>query len=122
MTTFAERHVAPWREDETRDLHAEMMWLTMSIVTQSLFGVDVASENSPRYAYFPFGGGLRLCIGEPFAWMEGILLVATLAQRFCFRLAPSAHVEPQPLVTLRPKYGLPVTLHRYEEKLALALI
>jgi hypothetical protein len=48
--------------------------------------------------------------------------IATLAQHFCFHLAPSVRVEPQPLVTLRPKYGLPVTLHQYDEKLALALI
>ena len=88
MTTFAEQHIAPWRAGETRDLHAEMMRLTMSIVTQSLFGVDVASENSPRYAYFPFGGGLRLCIGEPFAWMEGILPVATLANVFASAWLP----------------------------------
>ncbi|HXV43295.1 MAG TPA: cytochrome P450, partial [Anaerolineae bacterium] len=72
---------------------------------------DPAVKQRPRYTYFPFGGGPRLCIGEPFAWMEGILLIAALAQRFCFRLAPSARVEPQPLVTLRPKYGLPITLH-----------
>jgi cytochrome P450 len=79
---------------------------------------DPEVKQRPRYAYFPFGGGPRLCIGEPFAWMEGILLIAVLAQRFYFRLAPSARVEPQPLVTLRPKYGLPVTLHQYDKKLA----
>jgi cytochrome P450 len=72
-----------------------------------------AAQQRPRYAYFPFGGGPRLCIGEPFAWMEGVLLIATLAQRFGFRLAPAVRVEPQPLLTLRPKYGLPVVLHQH---------
>jgi cytochrome P450 len=78
-----------------------------------------AAKQRPRYAYFPFGGGPRLCIGEPFAWMEGILLTAILAQRFSFRLAPSARVELQPLVTLRPKYGLPVVLHQHPELVSL---
>lgn len=50
--------------------------------------------------------------------MEGILLIATLAQRFSFRLAPSAQVELQPLVTLRPRYGLPVILQQRRERLA----
>jgi cytochrome P450 len=71
-----------------------------------------ATRQRPRYAYFPFGGGPRLCIGEPFAWMEGVLIMASLAQRFSFRLAPSACVEPQPLITLRPKYGMPMILRR----------
>lgn len=70
-----------------------------------------SSQNRrPRYAYFPFGGGPRACIGESFAWMEGILLIAMLAQRFRFELAPQAQVEPQPGITLRPRYGLPVVV------------
>ena len=64
----------------------------------------------PRYAYFPFGGGPRLCIGEHFAWMEGVLLIATLAQRFRFQSSSEIPVTPQPLITLRPQAGLPVTL------------
>lgn len=64
----------------------------------------------PRYAYFPFGGGPRACIGEAFAWMEGILLIAMLAQQFQFEIAPNAVVEPQPGITLRPRYGLPVVV------------
>jgi cytochrome P450 len=71
-----------------------------------------ASQKLPRYAYFPFGGGPRLCIGEPFAWLEGTLLIATLAQRFNFKLALTAQVACEPRVTLRPKYGLPVIIHR----------
>jgi cytochrome P450 len=62
----------------------------------------------PRFAYFPFGGGARQCIGESFAWMEGVLVIATLAQRLRFRALPGARVEPQPLITLRPKRGLPM--------------
>jgi cytochrome P450 len=64
----------------------------------------------PRFSYFPFGGGPRVCIGEGFAMVEGKLLLATLAQRWRPRLAAGHDVLPEPLVTLRPKGGLPVTL------------
>jgi cytochrome P450 len=60
----------------------------------------------PRFAYFPFGGGPRQCIGESFAWMELVLLVATLAQQWRFELVPGHPVVPQAAVTLRPKYGM----------------
>ena len=60
----------------------------------------------PRFAYFPFGGGPRQCIGESFAWMELVLLVATIAQRWRFDLVPGHPVAPQAAVTLRPKHGM----------------
>jgi cytochrome P450 len=67
----------------------------------------------PKLAYFPFGGGPRQCIGESFAWMEAVLVLATLAQKFRLRLVPGHRVEPQPLITLRPKYGMRMDLeHR----------
>ena len=66
----------------------------------------------PRYAYFPFGGGPRQCIGEGFAWMEAVLLLATLAQQWKLRLVPGHPVVPQPMITLRPKHGLLMTAHR----------
>ena len=59
-----------------------------------------------KFTYFPFGAGARQCIGESFAWMEGILILATLAQKWKLRLAPGHRIEPQPLITLRPKYGM----------------
>jgi cytochrome P450 len=59
-----------------------------------------------KFTYFPFGAGLRQCIGESFAWMEGSLILATLAQKYKLRLVPGHRVEPQPLITLRPKYGM----------------
>ena len=55
----------------------------------------------PRFAYFPFGGGARKCIGEGFAWMEGVLALATLARRWRLRHAPGAQVLPRPGITLR---------------------
>jgi len=63
----------------------------------------------PRFSYFPFGGGSRGCMGEAFAWMEGVLLLATIAQRWRFRLLDeSSHPEMQPGLTLMPKSGIRV--------------
>jgi cytochrome P450 len=70
------------------------------------------SGSRPKFSYFPFGGGQRLCIGEPFAWMEGELLLATIAQRWKLRLVPGHPVELSPVVTLRPKHGMKMTIHR----------
>jgi cytochrome P450 len=64
----------------------------------------------PRFSYFPFGGGPRSCIGEPFAWMEGILVIATIARRWKMTIIPEHPVILQPLVTLRPKYGMQMRL------------
>ena len=60
----------------------------------------------PPFAYFPFGGGPRRCIGDSFAWMELVLVLSTLAQRWQLRLVPGHPVVPQPVVTLRIKNGL----------------
>jgi cytochrome P450 len=62
----------------------------------------LASSSRPKYAYFPFGGGSRVCIGESFAWTEAILLLATIAQRWQFRPVPGATPKPEPRITLRP--------------------
>ncbi|MFQ5934434.1 MAG: cytochrome P450, partial [Dehalococcoidia bacterium] len=71
-----------------------------------------AQAKRHRYSFFPFGGGSRLCIGEPFAWMEGVLVIASLAQRWRMRLAPGHQVGLQPLITLRPRGGMPMVLER----------
>jgi cytochrome P450 len=66
----------------------------------------------PQFAYFPFGGGARRCIGEQFAWMELVLVTTAIAQRWKMRLVPGHPVVPQPVVTLRLKHGLRMTLER----------
>jgi cytochrome P450 len=65
-----------------------------------------------KFTYFPFGAGPRQCIGESFAWMEGVLILATLAQKWKLRLAANHRVEPQPLITLRPKYGMQMLIEK----------
>jgi cytochrome P450 len=65
----------------------------------------------PKFSYFPFGGGARTCIGESFAWMEGVLIVATIARRWRLRHAPGHRVAMQPLITLRPRYGMKLIAH-----------
>ena len=64
----------------------------------------------PRFSYFPFGGGIRGCIGEPFAWMEGILIIATIALKWKMRLVPGQRIKLDPAITLRPKYGMKMKL------------
>lgn len=64
----------------------------------------------PKFAYFPFGGGGRQCIGESFAWMEAVLVLATLAQRWRLKVVDHQKIALQPKITLRPKFGIYVEL------------
>ena len=78
------------------------------------------AANRPRYAYFPFGGGPRQCIGNTFALTEANLILATVAQKYRLRLIPGQRVEANALVTLRPRYGLkmmvePVRMMRHAQ-------
>jgi cytochrome P450 len=66
----------------------------------------------PKFSYFPFGGGTRVCIGEQFAWMEGILILATIAQKWRFRYLGSAPPDVDPKITLRPAGGLSMRFER----------
>jgi cytochrome P450 len=64
----------------------------------------------PRFCYFPFGGGIRGCVGETFAWMEGVLIIATIAQKWIMRIVPGHRIKLDPAITLRPKYGMKMKL------------
>jgi cytochrome P450 len=72
--------------------------------------LDGLADRLPPGAYFPFGDGPRRCIGQGFAMLESALVIGTLAQQFQFRLAPGRPVVPEPLVTLRPKHGISMTI------------
>jgi cytochrome P450 len=74
--------------------------------------LPAAKEARPRFAYFPFGGGPRVCIGEGFAWMEGVLVLAAIARRWRLRLAPDQEIVPAPSITLRPRDGIRMILER----------
>ena len=65
-----------------------------------------------QFTYFPFGGGARRCIGDQFAWMEGILLLAAVARKWKLRHVPEHKVETQPLFTLRPKHGMQMVVSK----------
>ena len=69
-------------------------------------------ERIPRYAYLPFGGGPRVCIGNGFAMTEARLILATVAQRYQLSLEPGQQIVPMQLVTVRPKYGIRMRLRR----------
>lgn len=72
--------------------------------------LDSSAASIPRFAYFPFGGGPRVCIGAGFAMMEATLLLVAIAQRFRLRLVPGQRIEPLPAITLRPKHGIRVEM------------
>ncbi|MGH9314140.1 MAG: cytochrome P450 [Vicinamibacterales bacterium] len=70
------------------------------------------SARRHRFAYFPFGGGPRQCIGNQFALMEAAIILAMVVQRYRLDLVPGHPVEPQALITLRPRYGMRMTVHQ----------
>jgi cytochrome P450 len=98
--------VSPWL------LHHDERWWPEPEAFRPERWTSTTQPDRPRFAYVPFGGGPRLCVGEPFAWMEGVLLLATIARRWRLRLDSGAVVEPRAVVTLRPRSGLPMIPER----------
>ncbi|MBI2682081.1 MAG: cytochrome P450 [Acidobacteriales bacterium] len=69
-----------------------------------------AKAARPKFSYFPFGAGPRQCIGESFAWMEGVLVLATIARQWKLRLSPDFRLRLKPAITMRPSGPVPMTL------------
>jgi cytochrome P450 len=65
----------------------------------------------PKYAYFPFGGGPRICIGNTFAMMETVIVLAEVVRRFHFERTSNEPIPPLPSITVRPTKPLDVILH-----------
>ncbi len=93
-------------------LHRDPRWFEEPLEFRPDRWTPEFREKLPRFAYYPFGGGPRLCIGEGFAWMEAMLVLATLGQRWSMRHDPRHRIELVPLVSLRPKGGMPMFLER----------
>jgi cytochrome P450 len=70
------------------------------------------AKRLPKFAYFPFGGGSRICIGKSFAMMEAILLLATIIQKYHLSLVPNQDITPWSALTLRPKHGIKMKLSK----------
>jgi cytochrome P450 len=71
---------------------------------------DGSAQRVPKFAYFPFGGGPRVCIGSSFAMLEAVLVLATVVQRFRFTRLPGPEVRPRPTITLRPDGAIELVL------------
>ena len=91
-------------------MHRDERFYPDPLVFDPLRWTPEAKELRPQFSYFPFGGGPRRCIGEGFAWMEGVLLIAALGQRWRMTLLPHHPVALKPLITLRPKHGMKMTI------------
>jgi cytochrome P450 len=98
--------IVPWVIHRHR-----MLWDRPDVFDPERFAPERAAER-PRFAYIPFGGGPRICIGASFAMTEALIILAMLAQRYRLSLAPDAAIEPVGLITLRPRHGLPMRLER----------
>jgi cytochrome P450 len=98
--------ISPWV------VHRDARWFDrpMEFVPERWAGS--AAQRLPRFAYFPFGGGPRICIGNRFATMEAVLLLACIARRFRLVLADEKSVALFPTITLRPANGLKMTIRQ----------
>ena len=91
-------------------IHRDPRWFDDPDAFRPERWADGLMQRIPRYAYFPFGGGPRICIGNNFALMEATLILATIARRYRLTLAPDAVVTLLPSMTLRPAHGVKVVL------------
>ena len=91
-------------------IHRDARWFDAPLEFRPERWENGLAKQLPRFAYFPFGGGPRQCIGNTFALMEASVVLATIGQKFRFALAPGHKVTPLASITLRPKNGIQITL------------
>lgn len=91
-------------------VHRDARWFPDPDAFRPERWLDGSTKHLPTFAYFPFGGGPRLCIGKPMALLEGALVLATIGRSWRFHLVHGHPVATEPLITLRPRYGLRMTL------------
>jgi cytochrome P450 len=91
-------------------IHRDARWFDAPLEFRPERWENGLAKQLPRFAYFPFGGGPRQCIGNTFALMEASVVLATIGQKFRFCLAPGHQVTPLASITLRPKNGIQITL------------
>jgi cytochrome P450 len=92
--------------------HDSRFWENPNEFVPERWQTQSVKEAGQKYIYFPFGGGIRRCIGEQFAWMEGVLLLAALGRKWKFRLNPKQKIGLHAMITLRPKYGMRMMLEK----------
>jgi cytochrome P450 len=93
-------------------LHRDKRWFEDPLKFKPERWSSDRCDEIPKFAYFPFGSGSRHCLGERFAWMEAILIIATLGRKWRLRLAPEAKIAMDPGFTLRPKFGVKVVVSK----------
>jgi cytochrome P450 len=98
--------IVPWVVHRHR-----LLWERPEVFDPERFTAE-RSAARPRFAYLPFGGGSRICIGASFAMTEAALILAMVGRRYRLRLVPDHPVEPVGLITLRPRHGLRMILER----------
>ncbi len=104
--------IAPWL------LHRDARWFEDPLRFDPDRFLPEREAKLPRFAYMPFGGGRRICIGNQFALMEGQIIINTIGQEVSMELLSKQPIELEPFITLRPKGGVPVRIHRYAQTLA----
>ena len=92
--------------------HRDERWHPNPLLFDPERWTSQARASRPKFSYFPFGAGSRQCIGESFAWMEGVLLLASIARNWQFAVVPQTRVELLPLITLRPKFGMTLRVQK----------
>jgi cytochrome P450 len=102
----AKLYLCPWA------IHRSARYFDDPLRFDPLRFTDENRKARPKYAYFPFGGGPRICIGQALAKMQMPLTLAALIQRFDFELLPDQHIKPDPKITLRPIPGIRLRLRQ----------